>query len=60
MSFEVKESVIQAMLEYIRITAFEEFTEGDDQGWDDATNFAVTVGGKIMDILGLDIAVERD
>ena len=60
MSFEVKESVIQEMLECIRITVFEEFTAGDDEGWDNATNFAVTVGGKIMDILGLDIAVERD
>ena len=60
MNIEVNASTIQAMLEYLRITAFEEFTAGDDEGWDVATDFAVTVGGRIMDILGLDIAVERD
>jgi hypothetical protein len=60
MSIEVNANKIQAMLEYLRITVFEEFTEGDDQGWDDATNFAVTVGSKIMEMLNLNIKVERD
>lgn len=60
MNIEVKESAIKDMLEYLRIIVFEEFTEGDDQGQDDATNFAVTVGSKIMDILNLNIKVERD
>jgi hypothetical protein len=50
---------LQAFLEYLRITAFEEFTDGDDEGWDHATNFAVTVGSKMMDMLDLDVDVRK-
>lgn len=55
----IKQEKIQAFLEYLRITAFEEFTDGDDEGWDHATNFAVTVGSKMMDMLDLDIVVMK-
>jgi hypothetical protein len=50
---------LQAFLEYLRITAFEEFTDGDDEGWDHATNFAVTVGSKMMDMLELNVEVRK-
>lgn len=50
---------LQAFLEYLRITAFEEFTDGEDEDWEHATNFAVTVGSKMMDMLDLDIEVKK-
>lgn len=46
---------LQAFLEYLRITAFEEFTAGSDEDWDHATDFAITVGSKMLAILGLEV-----
>ena len=56
----IEAAKLQAFLEYLRITAFEEFTDGEDEDWDHATNFATTVGSKMMDILDLDVEVRRD
>lgn len=55
----ISETKINQLLQYLRITAFEEFTEGTDADWEKATDFAVIVGSKIMDILDLDVAVVR-
>lgn len=55
----ISETKINQLLQYIRITAFEEFTEGTDADWEQATDFAVTVGSKIMEILDLDAVVVR-
>ena len=57
---ELSHKKVDKFLQYLRIAAFEEFTAGTDEDWDHATNFAVTVGSKLMDMLGLDIIVERD
>ena len=58
MSVKVNESKIREMLEYLRMMAFEECTEGDDNGWDKSTNFAVTVGSKILDILDVQMVAD--
>lgn len=55
----ISETKVNQLLQYIRITAFEEFTEGTDADWKQATDFAVTIGSKIMDILDLDVVVVR-
>lgn len=55
----ISETKINQLLQYIRITAFEEFTEGTDADWEQATDFAVTVGSKIMEILDLYAVVMR-
>ena len=55
----ISETKINQLLQYLRIAAFEEFTEGTDADWEKATDFAVTVGGTIMDILNLDAVVVR-
>lgn len=55
----IEATKIQAFLEYLRITAFEEFTAGSDEDWEHATNFAITVGSKMMDMLDLDVKVMK-
>lgn len=55
----IEATKLQAFLEYLRIMAFEEFTDGEDEDWDHATNFAVTVGSKMMDMLDLHIEVGK-
>lgn len=55
----ISETKINQLLQYIRITAFEEFTEGTDTDWEQATDFAVTVGSKIMELLDLDAVIVR-
>ena len=55
----IEATKIQAFLEYLRITAFEEFTDGEDEDWEHATNFAVTVGSKMMDMLDLNVKVMK-
>lgn len=55
----ITDQKLNQLLQYLRITAFEEFTEGTDADWENATNFAVTVGSKIMDILDLNVVVMR-
>lgn len=59
MSTTIPESKINQLLQYLRISAFEEFTEGTDEDWEQATNFAVTVGSKIMELLDLDVIVQK-
>lgn len=55
----ISEDNFEQLLQYIRITAFEDLTEGTDADWEAATDFTVVIGSKIIDMLGLDIIVKR-